>query len=54
MGPDYVSKEDRPEATVSTVVKFPNVHTLPQTPQLIALLTWVVHNLPVTICDTLI
>lgn len=41
VGPDYVSKNRKPEATVSTAVSFPNVHVLAQTPQLIALLTQV-------------
>jgi uracil phosphoribosyltransferase len=41
VGPDYRSEKQKPIATVSTEVPFENVHTLPQTPQLIALLTWV-------------
>jgi hypothetical protein len=41
VGPDYRPKQQKPTATVSTEVPFDNVHTLPQTPQLIALLTWV-------------
>lgn len=39
VGPDY--RPEKPIATVSTPVSFPNVHTLPQTPQLIALLTMI-------------
>ncbi|OBT78543.1 uracil phosphoribosyltransferase [Pseudogymnoascus sp. 05NY08] len=35
VGPDYVSKNRKPEATVSTAVSFPNVHVLAQTPQMI-------------------
>lgn len=41
VGPAYISKNHKPEATVSTAVSFPNVHVLAQTPQLIALLTQV-------------
>jgi len=39
VGQDYV--KEKPVATVSTAVKFDNVHILPQTPQLIALLTMI-------------
>ena len=39
LGPDYKPDEEKPEATVSTEVGHSNVHILPQTPQLIALLT---------------
>ncbi|KAK6075322.1 uracil phosphoribosyltransferase [Seiridium cupressi] len=39
VGPDYRSESQKPTATVSTQVKYDNVITLPQTPQLIALLT---------------
>jgi uracil phosphoribosyltransferase len=39
VGPDY--REEKPTATVSTSVEYENVHILPQTPQLIALLTQV-------------
>jgi len=39
LGPDYRSDGDKPTATVSKAVKHDNVHVLPQTPQLIALLT---------------
>lgn len=37
LGPDY--RPEKPTATVSTEVPYDNVHILPQTPQLIALLT---------------
>ncbi|EMF12226.1 PRTase-like protein [Sphaerulina musiva SO2202] len=39
LGPNYRASEDKPTATVSTVPKINNLHILPQTPQLIALLT---------------
>lgn len=39
VGPDYRDKKEKPIATVSTQVPHTNVHILPQTPQLIALLT---------------
>ncbi len=41
VGPDYISAKVKPTATVSTAVKFKNVHVLQQSPQLIALLTLV-------------
>ena len=41
VGPDYRPKAEKPTATVSTQVSHANVHILPQTPQLIALLTYV-------------
>ncbi|RYP56812.1 hypothetical protein DL771_011587 [Monosporascus sp. 5C6A] len=41
VGPDYRSESQKPIATVSTEVKYDNVVTLPQTPQLIALLTMI-------------
>ncbi|KAH8821708.1 uracil phosphoribosyltransferase [Xylogone sp. PMI_703] len=41
VGPDYRPEQQKPTATVSTEVKFENVHVLPQTPQLIALLTMI-------------
>lgn len=41
MGPDYRSDGDKPTATVSKQIPHDTVHILPQTPQLIALLTWV-------------
>lgn len=39
LGPNYRSDGDKPTATVSKDVKHDTVHVLPQTPQLIALLT---------------
>ncbi|KAI5803230.1 uracil phosphoribosyltransferase-domain-containing protein [Geopyxis carbonaria] len=39
IGPNY--KDQNPEATVSTPIDSKNVHILPQTPQLIALLTMI-------------
>lgn len=41
VGPDYRSDKLKPTATVSTEVPFETVHILPQSPQLIALLTCV-------------
>ena len=41
VGPDYRPDEQKPTATVSTEIKSETVHILPQTPQLIALLTYV-------------
>ncbi|KAI9824829.1 MAG: Uracil phosphoribosyltransferase, synthesizes UMP from uracil [Phylliscum demangeonii] len=41
VGPDYRPKEEKPTATVSTNISYENVHILPQTPQLIALMTMV-------------
>ncbi|KAF8865755.1 PRTase-like protein [Acephala macrosclerotiorum] len=41
VGPDYRSEKQKPIATVSTAVPFETVHILPQTPQLIALLTMI-------------
>lgn len=41
LGPDYVPKEEKPTATVSTNISYDNVHILAQTPQLIALMTYV-------------
>jgi hypothetical protein len=41
VGPEYKDSKDKPTATVSTEVHHDNVHILPQTPQLIALLTYV-------------
>ena len=41
VGPGYRDEEQKPSATVSTAVPFENVHVLSQTPQLIALLTYV-------------
>lgn len=39
LGPEYRPKAQKPTATVSTEVAYDNAHVLPQTPQLIALLT---------------
>lgn len=39
VGPNYRSESQKPSATVSTKLDLENVHILPQTPQLIALLT---------------
>ena len=39
LGPDYKPDDEKPEATVSKSVPQDNVTILPQTPQLIALLT---------------
>lgn len=39
VGPDYRAESQKPVATISKGVEFPTVTTLPQTPQLIALLT---------------
>lgn len=39
VGPDYRSATEKPTATVSTEIPHDNVHILPQTPQLISLLT---------------
>ncbi|KAK3716856.1 Uracil phosphoribosyltransferase, synthesizes UMP from uracil [Vermiconidia calcicola] len=41
LGPEYKSPDERPQATVSKSVTQANVHILPQTPQLIALLTMI-------------
>ena len=41
VGPDYRPAEQKPTATISTEISYDNVHILPQTPQLIALLTYV-------------
>lgn len=39
VGPFYRPDGEKPTATVSKDVSYENVHVLPQTPQLIALLT---------------
>lgn len=39
VGPIYWPEGEKPTATVSKDIPFDNVHVLPQTPQLIALLT---------------
>ena len=41
LGPEYQSAAQKPRATVSSEVPHDNVVILPQTPQLIALLTYV-------------
>ncbi|KAH8664332.1 uracil phosphoribosyltransferase-domain-containing protein [Xylariales sp. PMI_506] len=41
VGPEYRAADQKPSATVSTEVKYDNVVILPQTPQLIALLTMI-------------
>ena len=41
LGPSYRPTSEKPTATVSRPVDTPNVHILPQTPQLIALLTMI-------------
>ncbi|KPI41742.1 Uracil phosphoribosyltransferase [Cyphellophora attinorum] len=41
LGPSYRPSSEKPTATVSRPVNSPNVHVLPQTPQLIALLTMI-------------
>jgi uracil phosphoribosyltransferase len=41
VGPTYRPDAEKPTATVSEQVSHDNVMVLPQTPQLIALLTWV-------------
>ena len=40
VGPAYRPLDQKPTATVSTKITYDNVHILPQTPQLIALLTY--------------
>lgn len=39
IGPSYRPKDEKPEATVSKTLNLENLQVLPQTPQLIALLT---------------
>lgn len=41
VGPEYKPEKEKPTATVSTQMPHTNVTVLPQTPQLIALLTYV-------------
>ncbi|KAI9772953.1 MAG: Uracil phosphoribosyltransferase, synthesizes UMP from uracil [Geoglossum simile] len=41
VGPNYKPAEQKPTATVSNPISYENVHILPQTPQLIALLTMI-------------
>ena len=40
VGPDYRPDAQKPTATVSTHISYDNVHILPQTSQLLALLTY--------------
>lgn len=47
VGPDYRPQAQKPTATVSTDISYDNVHILPQTSQLIALLTYA--HLPTTV-----
>ena len=49
VGPDYRPATQKPTATVSTQIAYENVHILPQTPQLIALLTYVNRFLSFTL-----
>jgi len=44
VGPNYRPEGQKPTATVSTQISYDNVHILPQTPQLIALLTMIRDN----------
>lgn len=56
VGPLYKPEQEKPTATVSKVVEYDNVHVLPQTPQLIALLTQVIallFSLPLSPSPTL-
>lgn len=39
LGPEFKSEDEKPTATVSSEVGIENVRILPQTPQLIALLS---------------
>ncbi|KAL9125944.1 MAG: hypothetical protein Q9217_004922 [Psora testacea] len=41
VGPDYRPTAQKPTATISTEITYENVHILPQTPQLISLLTMI-------------
>jgi uracil phosphoribosyltransferase len=41
VGPDFKAQDQKPSATVSVKVDLENVHVLPQTPQLIALLSMI-------------
>lgn len=54
VGPEYVPETKKPTATVSTEVKFKNVHILQQSPQLIALLTLVQFDALSTVMPILI
>ena len=46
VGPDFKDQDQKPSATVSTEVGIANVQVLPQTPQLIALLSYVQTQAP--------
>lgn len=48
VGPDYRPDTEKPTATISNQISYENVHILPQTPQLIALLTSVHPLYPIT------
>lgn len=41
LGPEYRPAEEKPKATVSKSLDLENLQVLPQTPQLIALLTYI-------------
>lgn len=45
VGPDYRPDAQKPTATVSTQIWYDNVHILPQTSQLLALLTYATPSL---------
>lgn len=51
VGPVYRPDGEKPSATVSKELSFDNVHVLPQTPQLIALLTCVTFPLSFLITE---
>lgn len=54
VGPDYRPDAQKPTATVSTQIKYDNVHILPQTSQLLALLTYAIPSLLDTpVCQNL-
>ena len=44
VGPDYRPDAQKPTATVSTHISYDNVHILPQTSQLLALLTYAISS----------
>ena len=50
VGPDYRPGTEKPIATTSTKISYDNVHILPQSPQLIALLTYVAF-FRLIVCD---
>ena len=51
VGPVYRPDGEKPTATVSKDVSYENVHVLPQTPQLIALLTYAALPLPIMVLN---